>query len=75
MTQAARWPWRTSADVTGAARGVSRVTGKPDRSLEHPDSRFTRWAPPGTVEYYTALKINKVDLLEIRIIFGFLDLS
>ena len=28
-----------------------------------------------TVEYYTALKINKVDLLEIRIIFGFLDLS
>ena len=29
-----------------------------------------------TVEYYTTLKINKVDLLEIRrIIFGFLGLS
>lgn len=29
-----------------------------------------------TVEYYTALKINEVDLLEIRrIIFGFLDLA
>lgn len=56
VTRAGRWPWRTSTDVPGAARTLSHVTGKPDHSLEHPDSRFSLCAHPGVVEYYTALK-------------------